>query len=189
MLTIYYDKCFLCNSKDGLSELFIESSTFSIHQSCWKIHAGQDDLIKFSTFDQWKEFAGSRWDLLDRCVVFDNGTKHWVSNNKLHRENSPAVENAGGTKQWYLNNERHREAGPAIEYANGDKSWYFNGKLHRESEAAIECVSGTKKWFQHGLLHREAGPAVEYFDGTKWWYLSGKELSEEEFNIRMKTDG
>ncbi len=32
-----------------------------------------------------------------------------------------------GNKYWYLNDKLHREDGPAIEYANGNKSWYING--------------------------------------------------------------
>ena len=31
-----------------------------------------------------------------------------------------------GTKFWYLNDKLHREDGPACEYANGDKFWYLN---------------------------------------------------------------
>ena len=35
-----------------------------------------------------------------------------------------------GDKQWYLNDKLHREDGPAIEFANGYKSWYLNDKRH-----------------------------------------------------------
>jgi hypothetical protein len=38
-----------------------------------------------------------------------------------------------GTKQWFLNNKLHREDGPAIEWANGDKEWYLTGQRHRET--------------------------------------------------------
>jgi hypothetical protein len=36
-------------------------------------------------------------------------------------------EYTNGFKEWYLNNKLHREDGPAIESANGYKSWYLNG--------------------------------------------------------------
>ena len=35
---------------------------------------------------------------------------------------------ADGTKEWYLNDKLHREDGPAIEYDNGYKAWYLNDK-------------------------------------------------------------
>ena len=41
--------------------------------------------------------------------VYDNGSKEWCLNGKLHREDGPAVEHTGGTKCWYLNGQRHRE--------------------------------------------------------------------------------
>ena len=95
--------------------------------------------------------------------VSDDGTKYWFINGKLHREDGPAVEHVDGTKKWCLNNKLHRKDGPAIEYANGTKRWYLNGERHRED-----------------------GPAVEYASGGKEWYLNGKELSEAEFNARIK---
>lgn len=86
-----------------------------------------------------------------------------------------------GTKEWYLNGKLHREDGPAIEWANDDKSWYLNDKLHREDGPAFE-YNGAKEWWLNGKLHREDGPAVEYaIDGHKFWYLNGVEYSEEEF--------
>ena len=34
--------------------------------------------------------------------VSDNGYKRWFLNNKLHRIDGPAVEDADGVKRWYL---------------------------------------------------------------------------------------
>ena len=39
-----------------------------------------------------------------------------------------------GTKYWYLNGKLHREDGPAIEWSSGNKAWYLNGKLLSEQE-------------------------------------------------------
>ena len=91
-----------------------------------------------------------------------------------------------GTKCWYLNGKYHREDGPAIEYADGDKEWYLNGKRHREDGPAIEYANGDKEWFLNGELHREDGPAYEGTNGTKIWYLNGKQLTEKQFNKKMK---
>jgi len=62
------------------------------------------------------------------------GDKTWYVNDKIHREDGPAIEFASGYKVWYLNDKRHREDGPAIEYADGDKSWWINGKKLTEEE-------------------------------------------------------
>ena len=72
--------------------------------------------------------------------VWANGDKEWWLNDKLHREDGPAIEWSNGDKSWYLNGKLHREDGPAVEYANGSKFWYLNGKYHRED------VMGMAKW-------------------------------------------
>jgi len=63
-----------------------------------------------------------------KVKVNPNGTKSWLLNGKLHREDGPAIEYANGNKEWYLNGKCHREDGPAVEYTNGTKCWYLNGK-------------------------------------------------------------
>jgi hypothetical protein len=95
--------------------------------------------------------------------VDDDGNKYWLLNNKLHREDGPAIEYADGSKQWILNGKRHRTDGPAVEYADGTKMWYLNG----------EC-------------HREDGPAIEYADGTKQWYLNGEQFTETDFTFETE---
>ena len=91
-----------------------------------------------------------------------------------------------GTKIWRLNGQYHRVDGPAVEYASGHKEWYLNGQRHREDGPASEYANGGKFWFLNGQRHRVDGPAVEYANGDKYWYLNGKELSQANFNARMK---
>lgn len=43
-----------------------------------------------------------------------------------------------GTKRWYKEDKLHREDGPAVEYTNGDLDWLQEGQLHREDGPAIE---------------------------------------------------
>ena len=97
-----------------------------------------------------------------RVTVDDCGTQCWYHNDKLHREGAPAIESANGNKYWYHNDKLHREGGPALEWADG-KWWYINGQLHRED-----------------------GPAIEWANGNKYWFLNDKELTEAEFNARIK---
>ena len=66
--------------------------------------------------------------------VYDNGDKFWYLNDKLHREDGPAIEYAKGGKRWYLNGKLHREDGPAVEYANGRKFWFLNGVEYSEAD-------------------------------------------------------
>ncbi len=66
--------------------------------------------------------------------VYYDGDKSWYLNDKLHREDGPAIEYANGHKAWYLNDKLHREDGPAVEWADGTKFWYLNDKKVTEEE-------------------------------------------------------
>lgn len=61
---------------------------------------------------------------------YDNGTKRWYKNGKLHRDgDKPALIYTGG-KIWYKNGKFHRDNNrPAIVYENGIKEWYINGNF------------------------------------------------------------
>ena len=39
-----------------------------------------------------------------------------------------------GTRYWFINDKLHREDGPAIEYANGGNYWYIEGEELTEEE-------------------------------------------------------
>ena len=68
-------------------------------------------------------------------VKIDNsGSKHWYRDDKLHREDGPAIEWADGSKEWYRDGKLHREDGPAIEWADGTRFWYLNDKELTEAE-------------------------------------------------------
>ena len=70
----------------------------------------------------------------------------------------------------------------------GNITWYKDAKMtisHRVGGPAIECVDG-KWWYQNDQLHRTDGPAVEMANGTKSWSLDGQQLTEAEFNERLK---
>ena len=69
-----------------------------------------------------------------KVKVYADGDKYWYLNDKVHREDGPAIEYANGTKYWYLNDKYHREDGPAIEWANGAKEWFLNDKHLTEKQ-------------------------------------------------------
>jgi len=94
-----------------------------------------------------------------------------------------------GNKCWFLNDRLHREDGPAIEWANGDKSWCFHGQYHRLDGPAIEYADGSKIWYFNDQRHRSDGPAVEYANGKKYWYYHGEYIncfSQKEFKRLLK---
>ena len=98
------------------------------------------------------------------------------------------IETNDSGSRFYLNNagQLHRTDGPAVEYTNGMTVWYQNGLRHRTDGPAVERTNGMTVWYQNGLRHRTDGPAVEYPDGDKVWYINGEELTEAEFNQRVK---
>ena len=54
-------------------------------------------------------------------MEYPNGYKRWYLNDKLHRENGPAIEGTSGYKYWYLNDveyteeEFNKKMAPAVE--------------------------------------------------------------------------
>ena len=61
---------------------------------------------------------------------------------------STMIEWDDGTKLWYLNGKLHREDGPAAERPDGTKAWYLNGKELTMAEwlIATEEDPDTKTW-------------------------------------------
>jgi len=64
--------------------------------------------------------------------LWNNTTRSWYLNGRLHREDGPAVIRHDGIKYWFLNGKRHREDGPALIRADGSKEWWLNGKHQQQ---------------------------------------------------------
>jgi hypothetical protein len=79
-------------------------------------------------------------------IVKNGSICYYNSNGQFHRLDGPAIVWTNGTKEWLINNKRHRESGPAIEYNNGTKFWYLNDKIHRLNGPAVEWESGLNNW-------------------------------------------
>lgn len=59
------------------------------------------------------------------------GNVFYYKNNKLHRENGPAVFHVKtGDYFYFYDNVLHRIDGPAVIYGHGKKEWYLNGKKY-----------------------------------------------------------
>jgi len=59
----------------------------------------------------------------------DNDYKEWWLNNKLHREDGPAIEHINGDVEYYQNGLRHRDDGPALSFNFGEhQEYWLNGK-------------------------------------------------------------
>ena len=114
--------------------------------------------------------------------VYENGSKYWYLNDKLHREDGPAIEYAGGTKAWWLNGELHRVGGPAVEYDYGTKFWYLYGKLHREDGPAFEGANGSKEWYLNGYRVTEG----EHKRRTSKATCSGKVVKIDGIEYELK---
>ena len=65
---------------------------------------------------------------------------------------------------------------------------YYNseGQLHRLHGPAVEFLSGERWRYQNGKLHRTDGPAIELSNGGMEWWIDGEELTQAEFNQRVK---
>ena len=61
------------------------------------------------------------------CHIDEAGTKYYLQDGKIHRENGPAIEYANGHKEWHRHDELHRTDGPAVECQNGDIEFHYNG--------------------------------------------------------------
>ena len=115
------------------------------------------------------------------AIKWADGSSYWYSLGRLHREHGPAIQIPNPPRAWgqirngwYQDGQLHREDGPALEFANGDMFWFKDNKIHRDDGPAIEQNDGTTLWYRNGRLHRKGGPAIENAIGSKEWYQNGK---------------
>jgi hypothetical protein len=111
-----------------------------------------------------------------------NNDRLYYKNEKLHREDGPAIEYEDGTCLWFIEGKEYTEEeydkkilemkvqNPVInEY--GTKIWKNEkGEYHRIDGPAIEFMNGDKYWFQNGNRHRTDGPAISLKKGDEYWY-------------------
>ena len=86
---------------------------------------------------------------------------------------------------WYKDDKIHREDGPAMIHPNGAVTWYLNDKVHREYGPAMIHPDGSKVWYFNNRCHNMFGPAIINSQADDFWYLNGIEYKKEKhpFNI------
>ena len=60
-----------------------------------------------------------------------------------------------GTQRWYLDDKLHRQDGPAVVYSDGSEYWYLDDKLHRQDGPAAVGACVTEDWYLHGKFLEE----------------------------------
>jgi hypothetical protein len=107
---------------------------FDMIENKWKYTTTNNTNRTWFELGSNLKFKGNKMSYKEYTVkVYDDGSKFWSLNGKLHREDGPAIEWADGSKFWFLNGKYHREDGPAVEWVNGSKFWYLNGKEYTEA--------------------------------------------------------
>jgi hypothetical protein len=97
--------------------------------------------------------------------------------------------------EYYIENKLHNENSSAINRSWGDTEWYYNGKKHRDDgpAACISDVFGPRsvRYYKHGLKHRLDGPAdINHIasDCTIYeWWENGKRLATYEKGEHINT--
>ena len=84
-----------------------------------------------------------------------------------------------GNNRWYLNERLHREDGPAVIYANGTQLWYIDGNMHRINGPAVIHPDDTQEWCVNNQRHRIDGPAVIHPDDTQEWFINDMDITDD----------
>ena len=128
------------------------------------------DAIKRSADSQVINEDSSIKNILDE----NRNIKKYYVDNKLHREDGPAVIYPGGREEYWINDRHHREDGPAVLTPSGHKEYWINGRLHREDGPAVITPYGREEYWVNSKLHRKDGPAVIRPNGHNEYWLNGE---------------
>ena len=71
-----------------------------------------------------------------------DGNLQWYKDDKLHREDGPAIMNKNGTRAWAYRGEFHRTDGPAVIFSNGDIDWFVHGEKLDKAQIAEGLKTG-----------------------------------------------
>lgn len=71
----------------------------------------------------------------DGCHINEEGVKHYYLNDKLHREDGPAIEYPDDSPWWFINDEYRPNDDMPNESIINSKFWYLNGQRINPEEA------------------------------------------------------
>jgi hypothetical protein len=78
---------------------------------------------------------GIEYDIQEYSNGDKHGDKHWFLNGYICR-----AEHSNGCKAWYKNNKLHREDGPAVIFKSGTKEYWLNGKWYPDISSDEELL-------------------------------------------------
>jgi hypothetical protein len=64
----------------------------------------------------------------------DGTVRYYDEDNKLHRDDGPALILPNGSQFWFCHGILHREDGPAREFDNGDEDYWLDGEQVTKEE-------------------------------------------------------
>ena len=100
----------------------------------------------------------------------------------IYSQRIKVTDDCGYVKIRYTLEDRlHREDGPALIHYNGSEEYYIDDKLHRENKPALIRPNGSKEWYNNDRLHRLDGPAMENANGSKEYFIHGKKYKRRDY--------
>lgn len=202
---LYLDLCDL--SEDSLSLFYCDSKLEKIFdQKDKNLSQYNHDLInelkeyiisKTENIDETQallDIYNYHMDYIDVYLEQSNHVFPYMNlegNKIINIENKNKYEINISTKQSWKNRNGllHRINGPAL-ITSETKQWWINGSLHRDDGPAVENDDGIKKskiWYINNYKHRIDGPALECSDGYREWWINNTQLTEEEYNLYLKS--
>ena len=116
--------------------------------------------------------------MLNGLVIDEYGCHRYYKDDKIHRDDGPAIILPAGSQKFFIEGKLHNEYGPAVVSYLGMREYYIDGRRHRENGPAVIEGNGTTRWFWYDLLHRLDGPAIEFPNGMRIWSLYGDIVNE-----------
>ncbi len=88
---------------------------------------------------------------------------------------------------WYKDDKLHREDGPAVIIFSGERIWYNHGKVHRIDGPAVEGTIGDgniilNKWYYYDIEYDESKHPFNVFRDE---YDLQEEYEEWTFDMKM----
>lgn len=127
--------------------------------------------------------------------ILEDDTKVWLSSNKKHRIDGPAVVKPNGTLEYWIYDQsvsaeewKQVENGEIVieQWDQNSVQFKKNGKNHRDNGPSWIKNDGALCWEKYGQEHREDGPSFIFSNGNCHYGLCGIKYSKEEWEIKIR---